>query len=631
MASELQVAKTIKALRNKHSVARVVSLNRWSRAKLDALIDTTLPKRYRNNTAIRNLVIDLALGRREDGTKFVRMSSRYLKNSYESLYLPSRNKLPGKSGKSILAELIHNGIILTDGRYIVGKKPHGYRLPETFPVKVKNAISQLYLANQVELADKSNRDVDNDLTLAHTLARNEVINAPDDYTISEEQRPFVECTGLTKVIIEDGYLGNSFVARDLLIECARNLLFDLAELDKLLESSKQLFSHQTGPQTATLTTAPAHQHIGKVPVGGLVSFDNPLHIIHGCIDGRAVQMVEIDIIAEKKNDFETQLEAGFQVRVYPRFINHDDSVVNVVIPVKNESDIELEKAKMITDYLDNTNKFVAFLGGTSETCEKGGVLIHKAELKLSYTGRAFELKGLGTTGLKTTLKSQNYDFITELTGQEVFNYDLRGSQVAGILHYGDLYGFKFPHLEWYVSDKSIRTQLAKEVGIPEKLLKVLVLIKMFGGKNSYSFRKDSYPEAFRKAGYSESENKRLINKFNIVCKDVLSDIDIWFTKLIPIVLRGKVCSETKYSNGVTVVDQSFLSTAKMQSAFLLQGLEAEFIFALILCSRLRKSSFYLLSYEFDGLITLGAIPGVAIVNATRITGFKRAVIEIKEI
>ncbi len=581
MASDTQIAKTTQALRNNFSNSRIASLNRRQRVKLGVFIDGWLPNRFRGKTAIQNLIIDLVIRNSEedaDGFQWVQLSSKYLKSSFRSLYQPSLNKLPANSGKSVLVEMIEAGIILRDGKFSKHKqKTLWYRLSSKFPDELKARIMYNFISNQKEIAIKGSRDVDTGLTLIHEIAKNEVQFTPDNFVLKEEYQHEVELTGLTKIIIEKGFIGRNFVTRDLFVKSHENLLSELTNIS----------NHQ-----CTLDTPLTSFFFSKSP-RILCTPETPLK------DSPYVGHVAY-----------TEYSA-------PKLPEpHSTSAI---------------EAKLMTDFLGNLAKLSALLGGTKSTCEKGEILMHEADLKICYTGRIFERKGLGTTGLKSSLKAHNYECMTALTGQAVFNYDLRGSQVAGILHYGDLHGFEFPCLESYVSDKSVRTGLAKKVGIPEKLLKTLILIKMFGGKNSYSPRSDSYPEQFRKEGYSEYKTKVLINKFNTVCKDVLDEINIWFEKLIPIALINTSYTKEKYSNGVTIVNKSFLVTAKMQSAFLLQGLEANFIFALINCSRLREFSFYFLSYEFDGLITLGNIPELAIKEASRITGFKRAVLEIKAI
>jgi len=285
--------------------------------------------------------------------------------------------------------------------------------------------------------------------------------------------------------------------------------------------------------------------------------------------------------------------------------------------------------------LESFPKLLKMFVSTSETCNQSSVLFHRAPLKISFTGRVFETNDLGTTGLSKLLKSQNYEFLAETIGSDLYNYDLRSSQVSAICQYGDMHGYKFPYLEKYTQDKSIRNKLAKKVGISPKLLKVLILIKMFGGSNSYSDGKklNSYTEAFIEAGYSKTETSRLIDKFNSDCLDLLSDINKWLNQLVPHIMQNNYCSNKKdyYDNGVTIVKKKFLNDSKKQSAFLLQGLEALYIFEIMRQSNYIGSKFYCLSYEFDGIITIGQIPAEAMRLARVASGFKRAKLELKPI
>ncbi len=567
MTSQAKIQQTITTLKKKRTFSKVINMNQRNKKNLMWFVDLALPDKYKGNDAIQRLVVDLVLGDKhhhQGKDDWVSIGKKVLTNSFKTIYTRQGRGKSDPKDKTIFKQLIEEGFIESNN---VWSKTRGvtiwYRIHSEFPLQVKALIMHAYSNNLLELANLGFMDIDNGLSLKHTVARNEIINTPDVYVTSKQINQ-LKLTGLSQVVLEKGMLGANYLTRNLII----NILTDYnINLQTLLTNTKGDYVSQS-------------DHIGGDPKWLLCHTSSLLS---------------------------------------------PESTVGLELTNINEG--------LIGDLLKNFGKLLGLLIGTSETCELHKILFHRSPLVLGYTGRIFESEGLGSTGLKSSLKRYSYQQVSEITGIKVHNYDLRASQVSAILHYADLHGYNLPHLSSYVSDKTIRGKLADEVGIRVGLLKTLILIKMFGGDNKYSeYAKASYPVTIMKYGYSQEDVKGIIDRFNNVCQNILAEIDIWFNDLMLISLDHLSLNGLEYSNGVTVVKKSFLAGDKSrQSAYMLQGLEALFILHLINISRMKSYSYYFLSYEFDGLISLGAIPQSAIDEATKLSGFNRAILEEKPI
>jgi hypothetical protein len=294
-----------------------------------------------------------------------------------------------------------------------------------------------------------------------------------------------------------------------------------------------------------------------------------------------------------------------------------------------------ELATVQPDTLDNYLKSkthtlihkLATIYESTSTILTGDILHHIAPLRVSYTGRFYETDNLGTTGLSKKIKAENYELISKILDQPIVNYDLRASQLAAILSYGKQYGVEFPAISLYVHDKANRGQLAAECNLPISLFKQLVLILLFGGQ----LDGNSVRDAFTKHGIVDRAELAIsLRKFRTTTTALRADLTTWYS--LALTIRPTLITNSIYlTNNVTTVPMSLIPNKRKLSAFLLQGMEASFILNLINLSKWSAYNFHFLSYEFDGLITLGSIPAEAITRAMTISGFSQAILEPKAI
>lgn len=280
------------------------------------------------------------------------------------------------------------------------------------------------------------------------------------------------------------------------------------------------------------------------------------------------------------------------------------------------------------------HKLVSIFESTMILMNNNTILGHRAPQKICYTGRFFETKNLGTTGLDRRTKAANYELMSKITGKVINNYDIRGSQLACILSYGKKHGFDYNDIDLYVKDKSYRQTLADRIGIPVGLLKKLILILIFGGHDTIPIHEsNSFKDTFFEYGYSDiNEILKLHQSFKRVVRGIRDNIYRWYEDCETILNHHNHSrGNDRYYNGVTIVKKARLKKRKHISAFLLQGMEASFILELINQSDRKLMDYYFISYEYDGLITFGEIPEKAIEYAKIVSGFSEAILELKAI
>ena len=321
-----------------------------------------------------------------------------------------------------------------------------------------------------------------------------------------------------------------------------------------------------------------------------------------------------------------------------------------------------ENVKM---YSGVTQKLRTMITNTSLTMNQKNILFHKANLKIATTGRITACDGLGVLGLSRDLKADNYLLIESIIKENIYNYDLRASQVAAIITYGKRVGLEFKYLEKYVSDSEWKKEISKKINVPLRLVKTCIISLMFGSsgklrynkiklsekkseKLSYKPEDSAFVENCKKYGiYKKEEQVNFLLKFNKECKGIIEDIQLYFNNIELIIKTLKSKKENNkdwYSNGCIWGNEKLFEKDyikgdtdktknykynKFASSFLLQGLESYFIYTLI--NLAKDYDYKVLSYEYDGIICIGEIPEEAINIAIDITGFEDAILEVKDI
>jgi hypothetical protein len=248
-----------------------------------------------------------------------------------------------------------------------------------------------------------------------------------------------------------------------------------------------------------------------------------------------------------------------------------------------------------------------------------GIGTYVPAYKPSTTGRMFEIGG-GCQALSRKFKKAAYD----LPG--LMNYDIRSSQVTALLELGGKYGLD-PRaketLTEYIGNKDSKKEYAQQVGMDEDLWKQC-LLSLFFGASTEKTRRISADETIQCSIYSEiiawcnkndelADPDHLLTNFCEVAKHFIKVQETWLR-----LIEQEILPKERYRREKTLyldnavgktkvipnkIDQQILREV---SAFLLQGLEAAFIYTLITLSE--QYGYEVRSCEHDGLITYGSIP-----------------------
>lgn len=272
----------------------------------------------------------------------------------------------------------------------------------------------------------------------------------------------------------------------------------------------------------------------------------------------------------------------------------------------------------------------------------GVLAVHKADLKVGYTGRIYEVKGFGTTGFKKIIKEKNYREMEKALGSKIYNYDLVNSQLNILSDFSTKFNLGYDGLKTYLSDRNNRRIHAENLSVSEKTFKNLILAITFGAGCSledFVERNNSTAYGFLTTENIVSKSDRLsfYIKFIEECGYFIQDIAKWINQDCLEVLTENFKSgvhpetgETLYSNGchrIPIGDT--LTNNKKISAFLLQGQETAFICSII--NRLENYGIELLSYEFDGLVVNERLPEALIQEVRELYNMGQNIrLEVKE-
>lgn len=608
MAKDVRTNKLLNQLkRDGYNVKPVMSYNSRAKNGLIEEINTYLPEKYHHIVStLYEFIFHLILAPRVSGN-WVSISSDTLDSTYQKIYRKKFNTHdPSKTTLDMLEE---DKIVLTDNGYQVGLRNNWYRLnPKILPLNLILKIKRLHsnvLVTAFEKGYVDTTNMDDRKSLSTLLDYNRDNPIQDTFVIKDEKH--VKLTGISETILENGLIGPNYTARFLYVDVYKNYLkvldYYLEDIEKHPNKYPDYISFEKDTKKRLENTAESFlQKLKDIKQGKIEK--------------------EIFPITESKEIIRSD-----------EFL--DDSFLN--LPQKATTKRDIKNLKI---FINQFNKLIAIFTNTQSTTNEFNILFHRSPQSVSYGGRLFETGNLGTTGMTKELKSKNYDYLTKLTGIQVHNYDLVASQLSAILQYGDKHGVEFPTLEKYVNQLTNRERRAKRLGVTPSVFKKLILIKVFGGKDTFNaYYPGSVQEVMAEEGIVETELKDYLKKFTRQNEDLLSDIKEW-EDLVPKIMSSyyeegtenkKRPSDRWYSNKVTVVRESFLNTVKKQSSFLLQGMEARFIYNLIQYSRFKESQYYFLSYEFDGLMTLGELPPRLIEEAKKASGFHRANLVLKKI
>lgn len=309
--------------------------------------------------------------------------------------------------------------------------------------------------------------------------------------------------------------------------------------------------------------------------------------------------------------------------------------------LEEEIDKELQEMKECTDptlkeklqyrIVANNYCYSSILQQGFVCCEDEGIATYSPAYKGSNTGRMYEIGG-GMQNMSKEIKAAAYGRF--LNTGEMFNYDLRSSQVAILLQLGLQWGLSESScytLQKYIDDKQSKYKYAKKAGMPVDLWKDCFLSLLFGASLHNKEEGDSIYQTIEK--WSESyQHKEILTSeqiskmfqgFLVAVKPFIIVRSEWFS-----ILRSylKKIGKDKIQNAVGKI---FVGEKRSNilSAFLLQGLEAAFIQRLVSLSN--KYGYEVYSLEHDGILVNEKIPEEAIKEAKTATGFHFAILEEK--
>jgi hypothetical protein len=220
------------------------------------------------------------------------------------------------------------------------------------------------------------------------------------------------------------------------------------------------------------------------------------------------------------------------------------------------------------------------------------------------------------------------------------NYDLRSSQISGLLQEAGKIGIDTTILEGYLADNEAKFKWAEKVGFKDMkgdphsgLWKHCLMSLVFSGSVAKYY--GSIYKAIDSEYYGQHE---LIDKLHnsfvkhvVPFRAVIRDWNMKLPQYLKLYSRnskhGRIfknaCGMKLNLNSEDAKDKKFVS------AFILQGLEASMIHNLVLLGD--QYGFRTLSHEHDGLVVCGKIPDEAIRIAKRQSGFELAELDRKAI
>lgn len=228
--------------------------------------------------------------------------------------------------------------------------------------------------------------------------------------------------------------------------------------------------------------------------------------------------------------------------------------------------------------------------------------------------------------------------------ENINNYDLRASQVSGLIQQFELAGLD---CSWLINyrNPSVREEYATRIGISIKCWKDMVCSTIMGSylpknikralkkiqsQGSLSAVLDSLNKEF--AG-DEAKVMNALIKFIDVISPLKKQIDLWHQWLLDVYIpkvgfKLRRSSDIYISNptGIklnvtTLVNENeHWKVKSVIAAFILQGQEAAFIHHLTVLSV--KYEYQVIQNEHDGLVTLGDVPNEAVQEASILSGLK---------
>lgn len=258
------------------------------------------------------------------------------------------------------------------------------------------------------------------------------------------------------------------------------------------------------------------------------------------------------------------------------------------------------------------------------------IIMYKAAYKMSSGGRVFAI-GRGFQGL--TSEAKYYCRI----GTAVQNYDIRSCHVQCLRHLFAEYGQDSKWLSEYVTMGS--EYYADALGVPTSLWKQMLYSTLNGARTKID---TNCPEAnalteilMRHFCLNRFQPKKheLIKVHNAFARyqEIVNPMVREVSKIRKLIVDNPTNGRIKKPRWVNACGLSFMGTdTRFESkllAFMVQGLEAQFIHTLSHPDNCVKYGYTVVDNEHDGICTIGDIPQEAIADVQASTGINMDIVK----
>jgi hypothetical protein len=305
-------------------------------------------------------------------------------------------------------------------------------------------------------------------------------------------------------------------------------------------------------------------------------------------------------------------------------MNLEDSLLAIADKMKAASFIESQN--LVNSCYTDIHNIASVMRNANKNF---GMAEYTPEYMIARTGRICELGGV--QNLSKLVKKAAYSGF-----EDVFNYDIRSSQITALYQESLKIGIEASILKDYVNNPTAKENYARQIGLiwPDGTINTgawkKCLMSLVFGASTQKYYGTPYKELKKHDG---NQVDNLFENFLSVASPFIVTINQWYEKLPDYIeLSSYNTKHGKYfrnSCGLKInldTDEN-AKDKKFMSAFILQGLESAFIHHLtVMCE---DNGYHVLSNEHDGLITEGEIPEDAIIRARKLSGFELAILENK--
>jgi len=296
---------------------------------------------------------------------------------------------------------------------------------------------------------------------------------------------------------------------------------------------------------------------------------------------------------------------------------------SAVIEHLHSFEIEDSKNKDIfSSFLSDLYSWITILVSGIQK-ESDNIYSYQPKYNINSSGRVSEIG----SGLQSCSRRMKYASIQGI--DDIHNYDLKGSQVNGLIHQFNLQDLDTEWLENYVNDDNAKQLYADQVGVTVNTFKQCLLAFIMGGSLSAKSASSVF-NYLKNDPHINQDHFKACERLKTL-KELLAPVSKSLNKWKASIYSGKYIElGTKYGRvyggnkliknylGIPYcVGPGNLSRNKL-AARILQGQESAFIHNLTVLSS--KYGFKVIGNEHDGIITLGQIPKEATEEVKEIIG-----------